>query len=404
MNQPLSADQDVFKLIALISDYRQIYSHFGLGDIVNSSNPCNSVPCPKTPSAKKTSTKFRFKSGWESSGRWHHNDVDSGASQGPMEFVMWFFGISDPIDAAMTLLDAAGIEYKDLRGQSYNRVIPINKNITPLLTDEEIALRKQKKWGEAVRSIKRVAKTWEDALPLSHPVAAAALDRYLVHRGLPAGHVNNMPRHLKVSLNLYYPAFFRKENNPAYYAGLLIPVIDLDGQRVTCHRHYFDKITGEKVPEENRKMMMATPWEMPLGSYLEYDKPEIIIKDGIKHALYQVGEGVETMEAVRVLTDGPVQPMFSTGLLRNFTPKMEHIEGITPNNVYIDFFVDKDKPQEDDQFGRGPGEIAADIAIKRLSELGYQCQKYLPPLDIPDGEKGVDWLDAWNQLGHAALN
>ncbi|CAH1598641.1 hypothetical protein FWP33_09060 [Vibrio parahaemolyticus] len=395
-NTPIPDENDVFKLVSRIPDFTSVYTHWGLGDYIKKA-PTAGKPCPKNP-GKKTSTKFRFRKGWEQSGRWHHNDIDSGASQGPIEFAKWYFGIGDDIDAAMEVLNAAGIEFTDLRGTGYQPQTTLNPITQTPLTDEQIAARKVEEYEEAKQKVISIAKAWQGGLEISHPVARDLLDKHLQIRGFPAGHVDRMPRHIRVNMNLCYHQSFRSENKNAFYAGWIIPVAGPDGKRITIHRHFMQKDTGAIVPEEKRKLMMGSPWDLPPGSHLEYDKPLVFnLENGDKAVQYNLGEGAETMEAVRIIMDEPVQPMISTGLLQNFIPKPEDIEGIKPENVLIDFWIDKDSPDPNDSLGRGPGEIAADRAIERLSNLGYNCAKNVPPLEIPAGKKGVDWLNAYLQ-------
>ena len=400
-NTPLTADQNVFTLVNRISNWKPVYRHLGLGDVVDSKKPTQSKRCPKNPSDKKHSTKFRMREGWEETGRCHHNDIEGGGSIGPVEFIQWFLNRSDPIDAAMEILYAAGIEFEDLRRKNYIAETPLNPVAVPILTDADIAERKVKVYNAGVKTIQSIAKNWSKGSDLNHPEALNLLDKYMQVRGFPVGHVNRMPKHLRVSFNLCYHKSLRDDaDNNAWYAGFLIPVCDSKGNRVTIHRHFFKKNTGELIPETKRKLMMSTPWDLTPGSHLEYDKPvNFTTESGDLAVFYQLGEGVETMEAVRLITEQPVQPMFSTGLLQNFVPLESDIIGVKPENVIVDFWLDKDKPLATDPLGRGPGEIAADRAIERLSKLGYTCTKLMPPLEIPDGSKGVDWLDAYNQLG-----
>ncbi len=399
---PIPEENDVFKLVSRIPDFSIVYAYWGLGDYIKN-KPTAGKPCPKQP-GKKTSTKFRFRKGWEQTGRWHHNDIDSGASQGPIDFAKWYLGIGDDIDAAMEVLNAAGIQFTDLRGEGYKPQTTLNPITQTPLTDEQIAARKMEEYLEGKQKVLSVAKAWQSGLEISHPVARELLDKHLQIRGFPAGHVDRMPRHIRVNFNLCFHQSFRSENKNAYYAGWMIPVVDNDGKRITLHRHFMQKDTGAIVPEEKRKLMMGTPWDLPPGSHLEYDKPLIFnLENGDKAVQYHLGEGAETMEAVRIIMDEPVQPMISTGLLQNFMPESKDIEGVKPENVFIDFWIDKDTPDPNDEFGRGPGEIAADRAIERLVPLGFNCVKREPPLEIPVGKKGVDWLDAFLALGQERI-
>ncbi|MEZ8733626.1 hypothetical protein [Vibrio sp. 10N.239.312.D08] len=397
VSQPIPEENDVFKLVSRIPNFVPVYTHWGLADYVNK-KPLSGKPCPKNP-GKKSSTKFRFRKGFEQHGRWHHNDIDSGSSQGPIDFAKWYFGIGDDIDAAMEVLNAAGVDFTDLRGTGYKPQTTLNPIAQTPLTSEQIAQRKQEEFDDSKRSIISISKAWNKGLAISHPTAKELLDKHLQSRGLPAGHVEKMPQHIRVNLNMCYHASLRKNSDKnAFYAAWLVPVVERDGRNVTVHRHFIDKKTGGKIPEENRKLMMSPPWDLPHGSRLEYDKPLRYQLDNGEWAVhFSLGEGCETMEAVRVIMgDIPVQPMMSTGFLQNFEPSPEDIEGIKPENVFFDIWIDKDQPNPHDPQGRGPGEIAADVAIERLTKRGFNCMKVPPPIAIPHGAKGVDWLDVYN--------
>lgn len=393
--------KDVFKLVESISDYSSVYSNLGLSEIVNSQNPKKMVPCPKTGnSGKKTSTKFRMHRDFELNGKCIHNDVNDGRYMDIITFTMWFHGENDPIDAAMTVLDAAGIEYEDLRGS--NRTRKVDKPAVPVktITPEEIVERKQRAYDDGVKTLQNIMKMWDKSLPITNPRAREILNKYLMVRGLPDGHVDHLPSNLRVDMNAYYSAYFREEKKAAYYCALLIPMIDHQGRKATFHRHFFQKKTGNKIPETNKKLMMSPAWLLEAGTHMQYDDYQYFDIDGETYAHIAIGEGLETMEAVRAAMNVNVQPMYNTTLLQGYVvPRSVLDKGIPPERIIIDFYIDKDKPVKNDPFKRGAGEIAADRAIDRLTKLGFNCAKYIPPLEIDCNGSGVDWLDVWNTLG-----
>jgi hypothetical protein len=54
-------------------------------------------------------------------------------------------------------------------------------------------------------------------------------------------------------------------------------------------------------------------------------------------------------------------------------------------------YADKDSPSA--QHPEGHGQSSARILLKRLWEQGVKASIKLPDNDIPQGMKGVDWLD-----------
>ena len=76
-------------------------------------------------------------------------------------------------------------------------------------------------------------------------------------------------------------------------------------------------------------------------------------------------------------------PTVNATLLENFSPH----QGVKAIRVW----ADKDRS--------GAGEEAAKKLKVRMWELGIKVAIMLPPLPIPDGEKGVDWNDVLIELG-----
>lgn len=381
-------NESVFTLVNSIGDFRQVYASLGCGHIVGSAKEKRSWPCPKADSTGSSkSTKFRLARDFDVTGKCIHNDVNDGHYMDVIDYVSWMFNC-DKVDAAKQILDVVGIDY-DNHNSGGRSSVPVKQTEKP----EVIAAKKQAAYNDGVQKINLAQKVWKQGLPLTEPVARDLLNKYLIGRGLPDGHVDLMPKSLRVNTNLLYPKSLRDtdKSSHAWYAGVLLPLVDDCGQPVTIHRHYFLKETGDRIPESNKKLMMSPPWSLLPGTKMIYDEPLVWEEDGIKSAVIAIGEGMETMEAVRAATGLPVQPMYSSSLLQGYVPP--HIDGVTPNNMFLAFFVDKDIKKA--------GEKSAMIAIERLTALGYQCEMLLPPMDIPEGAKGVDWLDQWCLTGSA---
>lgn len=382
-------EKSVFELVKEIGDYSSIYAALGCGHIVGSVKEKAMHPCPKTGNpADKKSTKFRLHKDFDINGKCIHNDVNEGHYMGVIDYVMWMYDES-PLEAAMRICDEAGLEYR--RGTGSRP--PQNKTPIKTVTPEEIAARNAKVVETGKRNLALVDRVWSESVSITDPRALSLLDKYLVHRGLPEGHVNRLPKNIRVSFNLMYPGAFREENKPAWYAGCLIPMLDARGKRVSFHRHYFEKNSGHKVNEEKRKLLMNLPWSLEPGSKLEYDQPKVFTDEGVKCAVIGVGEGFETMEAVRAGTNMPVQPMYSSSLLQGYQPPV--IEGVNNEDFFIFIFADRDRKEG--------GEKAAKILAQRLTEQGFTVDILLPPIAIPSGKKSVDWLDAYNELDKEAF-
>ncbi|MER2516988.1 MAG: hypothetical protein ABTR92_11430, partial [Candidatus Accumulibacter phosphatis] len=55
------------------------------------------------------------------------------------------------------------------------------------------------------------------------------------------------------------------------------------------------------------------------------------------------------------------------------------------------------------QHPSGHGQEAARVLVTRLWAMGIQAGAIAPALAIPDGQKGVDWLDVFNLAGKAGF-
>lgn len=64
-------------------------------------------------------------------------------------------------------------------------------------------------------------------------------------------------------------------------------------------------------------------------------------------------------------------------------------------------FADKDRSSR--QHPSGHGQEAARGLVTRLWSLGIRAGAIAPALDIPDGRKGVDWLDVFVLRGKAGF-
>ena len=91
-----------------------------------------------------------------------------------------------------------------------------------------------------------------------------------------------------------------------------------------------------------------------------------------------VTEGIETALAVREATGIPAWATGNAHLLET-----------------------KDRPSR--QHPLGHGQEAARNLVTRLWAMGIRAGAIAPAIDIPEGRKGVDWLDVFNHLGTAGF-
>ena len=219
-------------------------------------------------------------------------------------------------------------------------------------------------------------RTWRESVPLSHPSAEPAR-LYLARRGLSV----MVPGTLRFHAALGY---FEDNRLVADYPTLIAQVTGQGGEAVTIHRTYLTS-DGRKAPVDAPKKLMRHPLARQMtGGAIR------LVPAGNRLA---VTEGIETALAI---TEAVGIPTWATGnahLLATFQPPA----GI--EQVLV--FADKDRPSR--QHPSGHGQEAARELVTRLWAMGIRAGAIAPALDIPDGKKGIDWLDVFVHLGKAGF-
>jgi len=219
-------------------------------------------------------------------------------------------------------------------------------------------------------------RTWRESLPLTHREAEPAR-LYLARRGLPV----RVPPALRFHRELgYYADTTLLRRYPAILSQLTGP----DGEAVTLHRTYLT-VDGQKAPVEAPRKLMRPPLAKALtGGAIRLADP------GGRLA---VTEGIETALAVLEATGIPAWATGNAHLLETFVPP--------PGVHQVLVFADKDRPSR--QHPLGHGQEAARNLVTRLWAMGIRAGAIAPAIDIPEGRKGVDWLDVFNHLGTAGF-
>jgi len=172
----------------------------------------------------------------------------------------------------------------------------------------------------------------------------------------------------------YHPkAYYRDEGLTGDFPAMLAMVRDSDGSPVSIHRTYLTK-TGKKAPVSCPKKLMRHVSDANLrGAAIRLAPAEKVLA---------VAEGIETSIAVMEMTGMPCWCVMNAGLMEHFVPPAE------VEHLYV--FADKDRPSE--QHPKGHGLEAAEALATRLQDR-IEITVALPPLPVPDGQKGIDWLD-----------
>lgn len=244
------------------------------------------------------------------------------------------------------------------------------KDYIPLPTPPKRPVVSTKEEDEAIR--KRLRWVYKTSLPITSPDAEPAR-LYLRNRGLSA-----LPRMLRMHPGLHYRDLDGNKLGP--FPTLISPVVDAQGRGVCIHRVYLTP-DGKKAPVPEPKKLMSHPNDVPMqGSAVR------LFPHGDDLA---VAEGIETAIAVTEATGIPCWALITSTLLPEFVPPAD------VTRVFV--FADKDRPSK--PYPKGAGQEKALELVKRLWALGFQASLALPPSEIPEGAKSVDWLDEFTQSG-----
>ena len=212
-----------------------------------------------------------------------------------------------------------------------------------------------------------------DVVPLSHPVAEPGR-LYMAHRGL-----------VRIMDDLPDPTVFGFHAGLEYwddkrlvgtYPALVARIQAPNGATVNLHRTYLTT-DGHKAPVPEPKKLMVPIYRGATrgGAIRLYSATDTL----------SVTEGTETALAVRLGTGQPVWSTITAG-------GMEHL--LLPDTTrFVNVWSDLDLS--------GTGQRVAEALARRLTREGRAVRVCTPPGQIPDGAKGVDWLDVFNATRRA---
>ncbi len=222
----------------------------------------------------------------------------------------------------------------------------------------------KKDWGSQRKWLQRL---WDEATP-NHP----RLKKYFEHRGLSI----NPPPSLRVHEGLKY--FDDQKRSLGVFPCMLAEIIR-DFDSVGLHVTFLNPSGPGKAKVPSVRKIWKCADTVSGGSIHlfdpEPDKP------------LAVAEGIETALAIREISGFPVWACGNAVLLE----RVEITEAV--DSIYIG--ADKDKSET--------GELAAYNLAERLFKKGHKTKISLPPMEIPEGKKSVDWLDYVAQL-HGVAN
>ncbi|MGI0646985.1 DUF7146 domain-containing protein [Pseudomonas aeruginosa] len=216
----------------------------------------------------------------------------------------------------------------------------------------------------------RLQSIWKESIPLTDPLAEPAR-LYLASRKILCWDRPGLEKVIRFHKSL--PSYNENRDYEGNFPAIVSMVCN-DGKPVTIHRIFITH-KGEKAPIESVKKMCEVPSDNMVSG-------GAIITSGLEEEL-NVAEGVETSLAVETAMGVPCWPLVNATLMELFNPP----EGVKRVRIW----VDKDRSEVGVEAGK---KLKA-----RLWEMGISACLMTPSLDIPDGEKGVDWNDVLVQLG-----
>jgi putative DNA primase/helicase len=197
---------------------------------------------------------------------------------------------------------------------------------------------------------------------------SSLLHAYLHSRGL-----KSVPEMLRFHPSM---AYRQDDGSTINMPAMLAMVRQSNGTPVTLHRTYLNAQTGSKADVRFPKKVMSHT------SDVTHKGASIQLYPATGDTLC-VAEGIETSIAVYEATGIPTWATVSAVFMESFVP---------PENIKRLFvFADKDKSET--------GLTSAKKLVESSWAKGIQASIQLPPSEIPDSGKGIDWLDEYLLTG-----
>ncbi|GAB6035418.1 DUF7146 domain-containing protein [Galenea microaerophila] len=297
--------------------------------------PGRKVTCP----VYGEKNKFNVHKGFATNGKWY-SYIEPEQPHGVFNLLAWVTGATkkEILDFAVHYLDG---------------IAPLS----PKEIAQKKAQEKREKEERRKENAARLNKIWREAIKGCTP----EIETYLRHwRG-----INNLipPQNVLFHPSLFYSNGEEKGESPC----LLVRMDTPEGQAATLHRIYLEEGTFKKSSLGKR---MLPPSREVMGSAARLYP---IRQDGV----LGIAEGVETAIAVTSKLKIPTWAALSAPMLGGFIP---------PKGVKkLIIWADKDRS--------GTGQHYAELLKERMRTIDIKAEIMLPPKPVPEGKKGIDWLD-----------
>lgn len=222
---------------------------------------------------------------------------------------------------------------------------------------------------------KRIGEIWGETIPLTHPDAEPAMLWFDNRSVLPQhGEFNDVRFHRSL-------AYYDGNMVIGHFPCIVSMLRDNTGMTRTLHRTFISQ-DGRKPAEiasgQTRKLFSVPNNTTAAGSAIRLDEPGVCL---------MLAEGLETALTARRLTGLPTWSCVSKDILK----AIEIPECVK----YVTIWADKDRSDA--------GQQAALDLYNRLKASGIRCVAMLPPGDITEGSKGLDWNDLLITHGYDAV-
>lgn len=214
----------------------------------------------------------------------------------------------------------------------------------------------------------RLKKISQEVVPIDHPQAGPAW-RYFANRGIE---LREAPKGLKFHPAMEYYDWVERKVTGTWPA-IVALVLDAAGKPCTYHVTYLTE-GGYKAPVEIQKKVLP-----PLikGGMIGGYAPLYPLEH---FSTLNIVEGLETGQAVRLMTEQPVSVLLNAEMLAAFTPDSQ----ITTLRIWGD--LDR---------SAGGQKKAVELYNRLSMTWGGEVEIYIPSGPVPEGVKSVDWLDVY---------
>ncbi|MBF0098387.1 MAG: toprim domain-containing protein [Magnetococcales bacterium] len=209
-------------------------------------------------------------------------------------------------------------------------------------------------------------------IPLSDPAADPAR-RYLINRGLN-DILTDLPDPAVIGCHPALP-HWHEGKMTGHHPAIVARVQRIDVVTMGLHCTYLS-VDGTKADVSAVKKLTPKLWD---GAYTGA-AVRLYPMDG---DTLHLTEGIESAFAVRLGSGGPAWACLTAGALE----AVQIPRGVRSVCVWGDLDAS------------GTGQRAARALADRLAGEGRSVRVLLPPGAIPEGAKGLDWLDVWTQRG-----